>query len=461
MNFQQMLHQIERPFTFAVVGDTHFSHPKFYPDLEQDASSRRPLKVEKYIENVHYVLSPMMEALKAEAPAFVVLTGDLVEGHRDAQLAQEEMRAGLNFFDGYGMPVLVTRGNHDTVEAYDGVIGPYLGQQLGWKPEARYFFVDVAGCRLIFLDTENWRCGEAQSLWLERLLEQSEEIAIERTFLFGHYPIWPVSRAFFTNFEFQLELPRMLARYPVDAYFCGHTHNQSIVIHRTEGKPAFQFMSAPIGLPEEIPTPLNRVHTLLPSQEDLLDCWPGYLENTAPGWFTVRVGKRMVHVEWRHLNRGVETSVRWRNRGDALSFRKMEHPPDARLIFSDLGHIRRAFLRFCAWDAAGSNRRVFLNGEDVGVLPDADQYVPSRLELPTWALGQLRKENRLEIRVQDGEACTLGNLLLEAVLPGGRLVRTNPSREIFTWSNRWDAWRSERLHKLLPGRSAVTLLSFG
>ena len=65
------LSDIERPFTFAVVGDTHYSHPRFYPDLDQMPTSRRPLPVENYLENVNYVLSPMMEALKEASPAFV------------------------------------------------------------------------------------------------------------------------------------------------------------------------------------------------------------------------------------------------------------------------------------------------------------------------------------------------------------------------------------------------------
>ncbi len=458
MDFHHVLSQVERPFTFAVVGDTHFTLPKFSPDPDGRRTALRPLDVDQYVENVAYVLSPMMDALKAEAPAFVVMTGDLVEGHGDPGRA--EIQAGLDFFDSYGLPLLLARGNHDRVEAFGEVVQPYLSRVLGRELEEGHYFTDVAGCQLVVLDSTTWKHGGEQHRWLEDLLKQSRNIDIDRTFLFGHHPIWPVARAFFTNLDFCRDMPELLERYPVDAFFCGHTHNQSIIMHRTGRQPVLQFMGAPIGLPEEIPTPLDRVQALLPPPDDLLTCWPGYLENTAPGWFTVRVGRQSVRVEWHHLNRGAETTVRWRRRGDLTAFREMTYPPDARLIYSDLNHIRRACLRFCAWDAIQPGKRVVLNGKEIGVLPPGNAFAPGRMELPAWALGGLRMENRIEIQAPEDEASTVGNLVLEAVLPGGRFVRTRPTGEIFTWSDRWDAWRLRTLQKVAPGRSIVTLLSF-
>ena len=81
------------------------------------------------------------------------------------------------------------------------------------------------------------------------------------------------------------ELAPLLGRFAADAYFCGHTHNQSILQHRTAGRPVLQFLGAPVGLPEEIPIPTERVQALLPDPGMTLAHWPGYLENTAPGCF--------------------------------------------------------------------------------------------------------------------------------------------------------------------------------
>ena len=68
--------------------------------------------------------------------------------------------------------------------------------------------------------------------------------------------------------------------------------------------------------------------------------------------------------------------------------------------------------------------------------------------------------NRVEIDAPGVEASTIGNIQLEGVLPGGRIVRTRPTGEVFTWSDRWDLWRLPDLQKVMPGRPLRTLLSF-
>ena len=453
------LADISRPFTFAVIGDTHYSHPKFYPDLEQSPASRRPLAIEKYIENVDYVLTPMMEALQESSPSFIVLTGDLVEGSRNEGLAREEMKAGLDYFESYGIPVFLARGNHDAVQVFNEVAMPRVAERLGWVPEETYYFWDVAGCRLVFLDTGAWISQGRQSRWLDDLLRRGRELGIDRTFVFGHHPIWPAARAFFTHVDLARELAPTLGRCAADGYFCGHTHNQSILLHRTTDRPVLQLMGAPIGLPEEIPTPLDRVQGSLPGPDQLLAQWPGYLENTAPGWFTVTVGDAAVRADWHHLNRGPETSVVWRQPGDLLRLSRLEHPPDARLITADLSHIRRAFLRFCAWDASGDTKRVLLNGVDVGSLPAGSDFSSRRMELPASAVGTLSMVNRLEVQPVKDEKSTLGNLLMEVVLPGGRVARTRPTGQIQTWSNEWDVW-DQPMQKLRPLQPVVEDLSF-
>lgn len=460
MNLREIGRKLEKPFTFAVVGDTHFLHSKFGQPAGDTGGSFRPLQVDQYLESVQYVLMPMMASLKAASPAFLVITGDLVEGHQDVELAFDEIKEGLEFFEGYGIPLLFACGNRDRVEAFDGVVRPYLGRWLGRTPHERFFFLDVAGCRLIFLDTPSWTRKGAQREWLELTLNGREAAGIDRTFLFGHHPVWPLARAFFTNLDLHLDLPEILQEHPVDAFFCGHTHNQNVLLHRTNGRPVLQCMCASIGLSSEMPTPLDRVQDLLPYPRDVLTCWPGYLENTAPGWFIVNVGRTSVEASWHHLNRGVETRLVWHRPGDLSAFEKMDHPPDARLIYDDLSHIRRASLRFCGWHALRQDKQIFLNGMPVGSLPPANDYAPIRMDLPAECLEHLRMENRLEIQVPRNEACTLGNFLLEAVLPGGRFVRTRPTGEIFTWSDRWGAWNSSFLMKMKPGRPATTLLCF-
>ena len=462
MALHKSLGELERPFSFAVVGDTHFRSPKSPSEPDGKIYPLRPLDAEEYAENVDYALVPMMEALKAESPAFIVITGDIVEapGQASAAEGRAEMQAALDFFGSYEIPMLFARGNRDAEDAFDEVILPYLSRTLDWRLESRHYFTDVAGCRIVVLDTTDWKAGGAQREWLEGVLRQGQDTDLDRIFLFGHHPIWPVARAFFTNYDFHREMPEILSQCPVDAYFCGHMHNQNAILHRTRSLPALQLMCAQIGLPDEIPTPLDRVQSLLPSTEDLLACWPGYLENTAPGWYLVRVDRGAVRVEWHHLNRAAEAEIGWYRRGDIRRFWGVPHPPDARLIHSDLSGIRRATLRFCAWESLQPGKRVFVNGEDVGILPTGNGFSPMRMELPPRVFDRIQMENLVEIQAPGDEASTLGNLMIEALLTGGRMVRTHPTGKIFTWSDRWDAWRVGTLEKLRSGRSIVTMLSF-
>jgi hypothetical protein len=82
------------------------------------------------------------------------------------------------------------------------------------------------------------------------------------------------------------------------------------------------------------------------------------------------------------------------------------------------------------------------------------------MDLPEAALGRLDLVNRIEIDAPGIEASTIGNLQIEAVLPGGRVVRTYPLGDIFTWSDRWDPWEAPRMRKVMPGRPIRTTLSF-
>jgi len=450
----------ERPFSFAVVGDTHFARPEFFPPTDRPRNPNRAEVIEASLENVRYSLIPMMESLKKAEPAFVVLTGELAETDRRGEEGQADLQAALSFFEGFDLPVIPIRGNHDRAEDASVVLRAHLSKTFGLSTHEDFFHFDAAGCRFVMVDTTEWHAGGAQEAWLERLLSRSASDGVDRTFLFGHHPVWPLARAFFTNQAYHTMMPEILSRHRVDALFCSHTHHQSVVLHTTSGGAVLQCMSAPIGVSDEMPTPLDRVHSQLPDQQDLLESWPGYLEHTAPGWFIVHVDPHRVRVEWHHLNRGVEVTAAWQRAGDIQEFWQMEHPPEARLVPEDLKEIRRAGIRYCAWDAIQPGKQVLLNGEGVGVLPPAGRYASRRMELPPWALAGIRMENLLEIQAPEDEASTVGNLILEATLPGGRIVRTRPGDDIFTWSDRWESWGHPALRKVAAGKPIRTRLCF-
>jgi predicted phosphodiesterase len=411
--------------------------------------------LERYSENVEYALEPMAAALMDEDLSFIIHTGDMTAKESDPS----EFRSAIRFLRDLGAPVLFARGDKDNHEAFKQVALPFVSRAVGDPVEHAYYTVEVSQCHLIILDTSSWDPEGEQARWLANTLERATSQG-KRVFLFGHHPVWNVAKAFYSNRVFCQHIVSILAEFPVDTYFCGHTHNQNILLHRSGNRPCLQCMGAPIGHPEELPTPLDRVQSMLVGPDEVIDHWPGYLENTAPGWYVVRVEEDLVDVSWHHLSRGIEASVVWQEAGYVDRFWRVNHPDDASLISRDLTGIRRLSLRFCAWDAIQPGKRVRLNGVHVGQLPGSAQFAPRHIDLPLSAVSVLDMVNRLEIDAPGIEASTVGNLQLEGVLPGGRIVRTKPTGELFTWSDRWDPWGLPRLEKVMPGRPLRTLLSF-
>jgi len=447
--------QTTQPFSFAVVGDLHYGLPSTQTEFDLGRTPRDPSQVERFVDNVTYALEPMAEALKQEDLSFVVHTGDLTARETDPT----ETRAAIGFLRGLGQPLLFTRGDRDPAETFDETMLPLVSRTLGLDVSRRYYTTEVAGCHLIFLDTSSWDPHGEQATWFRNTLSRASARG-GRVFVFGHHPVWTVAKAFYSNRTFCQQVVSILRETSVDAYFCGHTHNQSILLHRSGNRPCLQCMGAPIGHPDELPTPIDRVQTLLVDPDEVIDCWPGYLENTAPGWYIVRVGDGIVDVSWFHLNRGPEASVSWREAGHINRFWRVTHPEDAVLISRDLAKLRRITLRYCAWDAIRPGKLVRLNGMVVGELPASARFAPRQIDLSIPAVSALDVVNRIEIEAPGVEASTIGNLQLEGVLPGGRIVRTRPTGEVFTWSDRWAPWKLPRLEKVMPGRPLRALLSF-
>lgn len=444
---------VKRPFTFAVVSDTHFVRREF---RDADARHTNPLDAESYVENVTYALAPMIDALREMDPDLLIISGDIVEPG-DQGLDAADLQAALAFFSACEIPILYARGNHDALVPFQEIVRPANAHILNQNLKSDYFSFVIDGCLFFVLDSASW--DQVQCRWLETHLQDTIGRHYDHIFIVGHHPVWPVSRAFFTPFDFHCDMERLLNDYDVDAYFCGHTHNQNVVLHRTRGLPVFQFMGAIIGVSDEPPLALDQIQSLLLDDEDLLAMWPGYLENTAPGWFMVSVQKERVTTEWHHLNRGAEAVVAWERPGELLDFWMMAQNPPARLIPLDLRRIRRGYLRFCGWDCV-TGLRASINGADIGDLPLRDGFAHARFELPGHILSYLQLENRLMITPPENCATTLGNLMLEVMLPGGRYIRTQATKKLFSWSDKWAQWNSSHLTQLDEGEALHFMLMF-
>lgn len=97
---------------------------------------------------------------------------------------------------------------------------------------------------------------------------------------------------FFDTPAFATGIEQLCRRYRVDAYFCGHTHNQSVSFHRMEkdGSGFLQLTGSAVGYPEMPTTGLDTYHRIADYGDgaDNQYLW-GILEDSAPGFFMVEV----------------------------------------------------------------------------------------------------------------------------------------------------------------------------
>jgi 3',5'-cyclic AMP phosphodiesterase CpdA len=174
------------------------------------------------------VLSAMVAKVLAlqPRPAFVLFAGDLVFGQRDCPAGRplrlaEHLQAwqkAVAPLTGAGIRVYAVPGNHEISGSSAAELQKGCREMLG---ELQYAF-EHEGSRFIALNTD--RAGRQQSAdlaWLEAQLRAAR--GAEHIFVFGHEPAHPVSGpgCGLRNSE---KFWKLLTRYGVDAYICGHEH---------------------------------------------------------------------------------------------------------------------------------------------------------------------------------------------------------------------------------------------
>lgn len=163
----------DAPITFAVLGDN-----RGFPD-----GTVRP------------VFAELLDSIAADAPAFVVNTGDLLDGFRgnDERQLRRKWRGYLDAIARLRMPTHHAPGNHDI---FDEMSARLWDELIG----ARQYSIDTAGIRLIVLDTESdsGRIGAAQMQWLGRQLETLDG---RTAYVVAHRPLFPVDAHIGTSLD--------------------------------------------------------------------------------------------------------------------------------------------------------------------------------------------------------------------------------------------------------------------
>jgi len=437
-------------FSFAVLGDIHYVNKKYHRKV-LDGENRLPAKqdIRRYDWMTGNIFKPMLSEIKRYNPDFLVQTGDIVAGNCDnSKMDVLEMEEALDVLTGIEKPVLTAKGNHDDNDAYQKVILPYLSGVLNRDLSKTYYTFVYDDSYFVFIDDLDFVQGNLENEWLIKELRKGKDS--NHLFLFGHAPLFPVARPFFTDPEFVRAVVPLLRDNPIDGYFCGHTHNQALTSHLLHNRRFFQAKSSIIGYPDRGCVPLKHVRTLLSGNYDYH--W-GYLEDSCPGWLHVEVNGKKAKVTW-HLFPSRRIGIfEWQGRGKIEIIETPEIEAPCTINESALKRIESAKLHLATYHSEDTAKAVWLNGKKIGYVPRGDSFAPRMtVEIPSDALSAIGMENTVEIDNPNRELFLVGGIHLEIILASGTKARTNVAPHLYTTSHEWDDWNVEELRFFEPGQ---------
>ena len=265
----------EEPFRFAVLADSRGGSV-----MEIITLSIRPVNEE--------ILSSILNDIKRRDVRFICFLGDLVYGYCDKE---EKLREGLRVWKRivspimHKVPVYIAMGNHDTVVhevkkegnvyVVDGAIKngkiiyseniisdefvnpenfPNREEENAPSYRETAYSFDWGNSHFLFMNTSYWlaeikegkgwkieegnpegRIMDKQMEWIEEDLRSARKRDIKNIFVFGHHPIFPISKRpeYISEnlrkdmMERRKRLWDLFRRYKVKACFFGHEHNYS------------------------------------------------------------------------------------------------------------------------------------------------------------------------------------------------------------------------------------------
>jgi predicted MPP superfamily phosphohydrolase len=434
-----------QPFSFVVLGDMHYKRPDF--------SSQK-------------IASAIAASVKDREPpiAFVCQTGDIVEGgtyemkdgKRIFRLANhDETKTELDYAlrdvtEKFRRPLFIAVGNHDKHgggTAFPAAAWPLFTRELGTPVTNNCFGFRYGNSAFVFLDFAP-ADPLAQQEQIRQLLKQAQaQGGLQHIFLFAHYPLWPLIRPGFSSAKLTESLLPIFKEFPVDAYFCGHTHNSAAWVHKLDGATITQLQGVAC---EAIPslTPMEECRTLLLPQEELSYYW-GYTSGPKHSFFIVTVEADRVRVQWR-TDTQLLREFAWRQPGQLTDLTQPPKPAKVPVTEAALKDATAATLAFCPWAEDGCEVIIRLNGETLTTTPlgptmRSNAFVnEKRVAIPADKLHLLRLANTLTFENPDRAIFGLGHIYLEVQLADGRTART-PIATRFLFSASAEEGRAAKL----------------
>ena len=421
------------------IGDVHYSVPDY-----------------RTAEYLTPSIAAELDTLKYK-PELVILTGDFFHGDRKTDIESESDYAFKDFSENFKLPFYIAKGNHDTRDHFERIALPVFSGQLGKEIKTSFFSFDKEGCHFIILDCTDEDISD-QLIWLEEDLKAARSDPETRhIFAAGHYPLWIVARAGFTNKEYSHMVAELLAKYKVDAYFCGHTHNKTLTVRTINGQPLTQIMDAgvveenrlsslaPFILrvkppPEEINRPgilpLEEGHQIFIPEKELKYYW-GYQEGSTTSYYLISVKGKTVQLDWHVLGEGVIHSVKWDEPGMLTDLNAPVRKVGSTLNAMDLGQIETAWLYAAPWTDEESVSAPFrINGVPAGKLEMTRKRMAAspfwnKIEIPLDPSSiKLQMVNEITIDNQANGKFGLAHIFILVKFKDGRFAKSSISQKV-------------------------------
>ena len=445
------LSETNAPFTFVVLGDTHYERPDF---------AKATL--------IHAIAADLRDIPPL---AFVIQTGDLVEGGAYAVVDGKTqfhlsdyagMKTELTFAmrdlaDSFRVPVFIAVGSHDQHDpghkAYDEIVRPVLSRQLG-MPLSRPFYAFRYGnsCFLV-LDQVPADYAE-QARFADDMLAKADGLpGVEHVFLFCHGALREVFRAGFDNPPLTESLMPALRKRAPDAWFCGHTHNTVACVCDVEGIRITQIQGV-VNHSESPLVPIEQRRAPLLPAAALPYVW-GYVEGRGPraACYVVTVRGKTVNVQLRAAGQGVIREFEWTERGKLHDLKVPAPTATMRVTVEILKQATAARLCFCPSVSERTAVSLLLNGELIAEAQIAPVYCPlweeRTIPIPKEKLGLLRPANEVRIGNLAKAFFAVANARLEVTLADGRTVCTSVSDHIYFACTQAEALASNMGHSVL------------
>jgi hypothetical protein len=350
----------------------------------------------------------------------------------------------------------LARGGHDKT-AYQDVFIPQLKPVKLPHADATYYSFGVENCKFIFLDyiTYSLQGHDAeQTAWLENELRTCRND--DHVFLFAHPPLISVARVFFNSPRFTEDILAVLKRYEVDAYFCGHTHNQALTIHPVGSRNLLQIKTCPLSFEKQPAIALEEVSSWVSSRHDLKYLW-GYFENSASVWISIEVDDRTVTLDWHVLGKGVQGRLRW-VRGGTVEIPQRPDLPQNTVPWRSGLAIEKAEIAMALLNSTSPSKRIYLNAVDVGTVPVGTCYSSFAVPIPKETV---RQNNRVRVTHPEKEHFGLGDVYLNLHLTDGSICRSQVAPRIHLIGEGWPSLDADVAHAHRTDESVEFAIEFG